>query len=82
MFIFFVGTFDCWHATAVHIPFCIHFVNAKTWTIKVAVSAFATPSFGGAPQDIGGEFFFETFAVYLIVLKESPPVVAFENVVG
>ena len=30
----------------------------------------------------GGEFFFETFAVYLIVLKESPTVVAFENVVG
>lgn len=63
-------------------PFSIHFINAKTWSIKVAVSAFASHFVGGAPQDIVGELFFETFAVHLIVFKESSPVVAFENVVG
>ena len=81
LFIFFVGAFDCRQTTAVHVALIIQFVYAKGWTVKVAVPCFASFFVGGAPQDIVGEFFFEVFAVYEIVLKESPSVIAFENVV-
>ena len=75
-----VRTFDGGSASSATAPLLVHLIHAKRSSVEVAVFAFDALVWF-APQNVVGKFFFYVIRVNAVIFKESPSVVAFENII-